>query len=136
MLSLQVPIGHANDPAFDYYFQWVRGKPPELVIDIRSDNVDAIELDQRQKPYARGPVEHRLIWDLYEGRIESYRWENSVSEYIPMDSLFFPKLGLGLTTWHGKTEGCEGLWLRWHDSTGALLPTLREYRDKRGETLP
>jgi hypothetical protein len=37
-----------------------------------------------------------------------------------------PRVGLGLTLWHGVYEGWDTIWLRWCDRRGDVIPTGAE----------
>ena len=43
-----------------------------------------------------------------------------------MEPSWLPGVGLGLTLWEGEYEGQPGLWLRWCDRQGVVIPTGRE----------
>ena len=41
-----------------------------------------------------------------------------------------PEVELGLTFWEGRHQGTEGVWLRWCDENGMLIPTAAEQADQ------
>jgi hypothetical protein len=46
--------------------------------------------------------------------------------YVPMQSLVFPSVGLGMKLWDGIYEGLGNVWLRWTLPDGSLVATGAE----------
>jgi hypothetical protein len=53
--------------------------------------------------------------------------------YTPCSAEWLPILGLGLTFWRGQFENCEGVWLRWCDQQGRVIPTGAERAEQEHE---
>lgn len=109
------------------YFIWEFGKPPDVVIEIVSNNKGG-ELDRKLRAYARLRVWYYVVYDpqrlLQDEPLQVY--ELRLNKYVPKSDAFLDSLDLGLTLWTGVYENKEGEWLRWHDAQGALLPTGAE----------
>ncbi len=109
------------------YFVWEFGKPPDIVIEIVS-NREGNELGRKLREYARMGVGYYAVFDpLHQlGSIDLYLFENRANRYQALTDSWFEELGLGLTLWDGVFEGKRDRWLRWHDKTGAVIPTGAE----------
>jgi hypothetical protein len=46
--------------------------------------------------------------------------------YEPVTEGWMPRVGLGLTLWHGVYEGWDTIWLRWCDRRDDVIPTGAE----------
>lgn len=112
------------------YFQWLLGKPPDLVLEIVSDRrggEDSYELDE----YARLGVPFYVIYDpddhLNQGVLRAF--EGRGRRYVRVgshDGVWFEDLALGLTFWEGTYHGYHQTWLRWCDEQRQILPTGAE----------
>ncbi len=110
------------------YFLWEYGKPPDVVIEVVSNN-EGGEDSQKLAAYARGRVPYYVIFDpdqlLKAEALRGYRLD-PVS-YRRMDEpLDFPEFGLGLRLWEGAYEGHDLAWLRWVDANGVPIPAGQE----------
>jgi Uma2 family endonuclease len=109
------------------YFTWLRGKTPDVVIEIVSDKRGE-EDTLKMLDYARIGIpyyvvfdpEHRLGPDILRGFILKVR------TYEPVSPDWLPQVGLGLSVWEGLFEGQAARWLRWCDRSGVPIPTGRE----------
>jgi Uma2 family endonuclease len=128
MLSLDVPasadLGNKENLS---YFTWIKGKPPEVVIEFVSDRRGG-EGGYKKNEYARIGVCYYAIFDpkqkLSNQVLRSYalrerRWEELAHPW-------FEAVGLGLTLWEGAYEEQQARWLRWCDAQGNLIPTGHE----------
>ena len=108
------------------YFNWVMGKPPDVVIEIVS-NREGDELGKRKVYYERMRVAYFIVWDptkhLRERELMAYAW--SPKGYIPMTNADLERLGLSLRPWDGVYEDMSDRWLRWYVGD-TLLPTGAE----------
>ncbi len=121
------------------YMIWEMGKAPDVGIEIVSNRVGQ-ELDRKKKRYADLRFLYYVVFDPLGQIQEPARMDGQPlrgfqlggrgadsSGYGPMEfPLFIPPLGLGLTLWEGVFEEQPGLWLRWCDGEGALIPTGAE----------
>ncbi len=109
------------------YFIWEFGKPPEVVIEIVSNNRGG-EDTTKMHDYARIKIAHYVIFDpqtlLSTEPLRIY--ELVRSQYIKQADNSLAEMGLGLTLWTGPYEGKEAVWLRWCDSKGHLILTGAE----------
>jgi Uma2 family endonuclease len=110
------------------YFVWEYGGPPDVVIEVVS-NREAGEDRRKLATYARIGVRYYVIHDpetlLSIERLRVYRLVGLEYQRIS-EPFWFSDIGLGLRLWEGQYEDLDAQWLRWFDSTGALLPTGRE----------
>jgi hypothetical protein len=109
------------------YFVWMRGKPPDVVIEHVS-NREGGEDTRKLTLYANVPVPYYVIWDperhLSEQPLRLLALNGGA--YAPFPGAIFDRLGLGLVVWHGVYEDLEADWLRWCDRNGNLIPTGAE----------
>jgi len=119
------------------YFMWEHGKPPDIVIEIVS-NREGGEDSTKLKRYAQVGVAYYAIYDP-DGKLSRRplrvfeRHGNGYVEFL--DSVWLPRLGLGMVIWEGIYEQCEGLWLRWINAERQLLLTGAEALAAASETL-
>lgn len=109
------------------YFVWEFGKPPDVVIEIVS-NREGGELDAKKRRYAKMRVAYYVVWDpsgqLGEEALHAFELRGDL--YVPMRTLWFENIGLGLKRWKGEYEGVVAEWLRWVLAGGILVPTGAE----------
>src|SRR5262249_34502626 len=107
---------------------WLRGKVPDVVIEIVS-NREGGEDGDKFRTYARIGVPYYVIfdpWDLLRGGILRV-FQRQGGTYRPLaQPWYFEEVGLGLTLWQGRFEGVDEAWLRWCDRDGHVLPTGAE----------
>ena len=134
-LSLDVQV-HDNfwDKRHRSYFVWEFGKPPDLVVEIVS-NQKGNEVTRKRQRYAEMGVGYYVIHDplhqVMDDELRVYRL--SGGSYARRESYWFPELRLGLTLWDGVFEAVRHRWLRWVDEHGVLIPTGREQRRRADE---
>ena len=116
------------------YFVWEFGKPPDLVVEIVS-NQKGNEVGRKRQRYAEMGVGYYVIHDplhqVMDDELRVYRL--SGGSYERRESHWFPELRLGLTLWDGVFEAVRSRWLRWVDEHGVLIPTGREQRLRADE---
>lgn len=111
------------------YFFWEFGKPPEVVIEVVSNQVGN-ETGRKMEGYARMGVAYYAIFDpmeqVQEGVLRVYALDPGPRFYREIDPLVLPGVGLGLTVWRGAYEGRGDVWVRWMDAKRVLIPTGAE----------
>ena len=134
-VSLDVQV-HRNwwDKRHRSYFVWEFGKPPDLVVEIVS-NQKGNEVSRKRQRYAGMGVGYYVIHDplhqVMDDELRIYRL--SAGSYERQESAWFPDLRLGLVLWAGVFEAVRSRWLRWVNEHGALIPTGREQRLRADE---
>jgi Uma2 family endonuclease len=127
--DLHVKQGHS-------YYQWDRGKSPDVVIEVVSDRTGGEE-GHKKRLYARLKVSYYAVFDpnhLLSG--ETLRtYELRGAEYHPVEPGPWPTIGLGLRLWQGTFEGVHDEWLRWCDAAGHIIPTGEERARQADESL-
>lgn len=109
------------------YFIWETGKPPEVVIEIVS-NQEGGEDSAKLVRYARIGVKYYAIYDpLHELSDATLRFfVLRDRRYVEVTDTWMPEVELGLTLWYGEYRGFEDEWLRWCDKNGQVIPTSAE----------
>ena len=136
-LSLDVQV-HENwwDKAHRSYFVWEFGKPPDLVVEIVS-NQKGNEVGRKRQRYAEMGVGYYVIHDplhqVMDDELRIYRLR--AGGYERQASPRFPDLRLGLTLWDGVFEEVSHTWLRWTDERGVVIPTGKERAEQVEELL-
>jgi Uma2 family endonuclease len=113
------------------YMVWEYGKPPDVVIEIVS-NQKGGEDGHKLLDYAKMGVDYYVIFDPMEhldrGALGAYGIQNGI--YVPLERAWFPQIGLGLKLWTGNYERREDTWLRWCDEHGVVITTGKERAEK------
>ncbi len=106
------------------YFISVFGKPPEVVIEIVS-NTKGEESGEKLRKYANIGILFYIVFDPQHliQKKDLRVFELQVGEYIPKIDSWFPRVGLGVTLWEGVHESTPGVWLRWCDKEGNVIPS-------------
>ena len=110
------------------YMIWEFGKPPEVVIEIVS-KTPGQEEGNKLKRYERIGIDYYIIFDPYRYLNDNLLtvYERRAGQLRPMNRpWFFTSVGIGVVLWHGLYEGQRGLWLRWCDQAGQVIPTGAE----------
>ncbi len=113
------------------YFLWEFGKPPDVVVEIVS-NQKGREAKEKLQEYARIGIRYYVLYDpqtllqetplhIYELHVRGYRLRHDQQ---------LEEVGLGLTLWEGVFEGKQGQWLRWCTLDGQIIPTGAERADQ------
>lgn len=109
------------------YFFWEFGKPPEVVIEIVS-NQQGNETGRKLLDYARMRVMYYAIFDptqqLKGSVLQLYELRGR--EYVVMTEQWLTHVELGLCLWEGVYEGKRDVWLRWCNQAGDVIFTGAE----------
>jgi Putative restriction endonuclease len=132
-LNVQMPADWSQKKNRSY-FVWEFGKLPEVAIEIVS-NRKGNELDSKQQTYAQIGLAYYAVFDplqQLQGEDELNGsllqvWELTGKHYVELPTPFWLEaVGLGLTLWEGTFEDQPGVWLRWCDRDGQVIPTGAE----------
>jgi Uma2 family endonuclease len=127
-LSVDVELAENLQKKCDlYYLLWEFGKPPEVVIEIVS-NQKGNEKGRKIQTYARMRVIYYVIFDPTQqlgGEVLEIL-ELRGREYVPVTDNWLAGVELGLCLWEGVFEGVNDTWLRWCDAQGNIIPTGAE----------
>jgi hypothetical protein len=109
------------------YFVWQFGKPPDVVIEIVSNNKGE-ELGNKLLDYARIGVGCYVVFDPYHylGEQTLRIFSRVANDFTETQEPWLRGVKLGLTLWDGEYEGMRLTWLRWQDQQGGLIPTGAE----------
>lgn len=111
------------------YFIWEFGKAPDVVIEIVSNRVGG-EDTTKLTGYARIAIPYYIIFDpmqqVSQDVLRLYVLDVTTHQYRPKADTWLEGVGLGVTLWEGVFEGSEGIWLRWCDAEGNVIPTGAE----------
>jgi Uma2 family endonuclease len=123
------------------YFAWRFGKFPEVAIEIVSNRKgnELVTKDAskatKKAAYARMGIAYYAVFDPLEQIQASDQMQGQLlkvfvltgKHYVELAAPFWLEdVGLGLTVWQGEFEGVSGLWLRWCDRSGQVIPTGKE----------
>jgi Uma2 family endonuclease len=128
MLSLDVTVADdLSEKKSRSYFVWQFGKPPDVVVEIVSNN-EGGELGERLRRYRRMRIAYYVVHDPLHvlGKPLLRTFELRGELYVPIDRPWFESIGLGLVEWEGVFEGLHGRWLRWCTRDGQVIPTGAE----------
>jgi hypothetical protein len=127
MLALDIVPEAADSRQGRTYFTWLRGKVPDLVLEVVSDRV-ADETGHKLRQYQRIGIPYYVVYDpravLGDRLLRSFELRGG--RYFPLENHFYPNIGLGFVLVDGVYEGMSGTWLRWCDHNGNVIPTSRE----------
>ena len=132
LLSLDAtPAGDLRSKEGRSYFQWLIGKPPEVIIEVVSDRRGGEEgvKDAHLCP-PRCAVLRRFRPRRLAGARHPARLVLSRGKYESLEANWFPEVGLGLVLWTGTFEAQQQTWLRWCDKDGRVIPTGAERAER------
>lgn len=132
MLSLEVELPADLWPKKNRsYFVWQYGKPPDVVIEVVS-NEEGGEDHAKLAGYARIGIRYYVIYDpqriLSDQALRTFGLQHTGYQALP-DPTRLAGIGLGLELWEGQYEDHHDTWLRWTDEHGRLIPTGAECID-------
>lgn len=124
------------------YFVWEFGKAPEVAIEIVSNKAGK-ELGSKKDNYARIGVAYYAVFDPLRQLQAQDEMNGSLlqvyglmaGKYIELTEPWLETVGLGLTLWDGEFETQPGIWLRWCDQEGKIIPTGAERAERLAERL-
>ncbi len=135
LLSFNTDRGDFLDKKNKCYFLWVKGKPPELVIEIIS-NKKKRKHTEKFDIYAKIGVKYYIVHDpfhkLYKNNLQVFKLVNRKYEpYTDNENNYMPEIGLGIKTWKGKFEDSTTTYARWCNKEGEIIFTyLEKVREK------
>jgi Uma2 family endonuclease len=129
LLSLDVEMPADVWPKqYRSYFVWEYGKPPDVVIEVVS-NDEGGEDSKKLAGYFRIGVRYYAIYDpdrmLSDQPLRAYQ-QDAAGYRAMTEPLWLPGVELGLRLWEGRYEDLDATWLRWVDAAGAPIPTGAE----------
>ena len=114
------------------YFLWVKGKPPEVVVEVVSDDEGGEEGAKLLK-YAAMRIGYYVVFDpghdLGDEDLRVYVCERG--RFVRTKLTHFVEVGLGVCLWDGEYEGLTARWLRWCDRGGRPIPTGKEAKEEQ-----
>lgn len=122
------------------YFYWEFGKAPEVAIEVIS-NRKGKELSQKKDDYARIGVAYYAVFDPLLQLGEEMQgsllrvYVLTAGKYVELTNPWLETVGLGLTLWDGVFETQPGIWLRWCNQEGKIIPTGAERAERLAERL-
>lgn len=119
------------------YMVWRFGKPPEVVIEIVS-NQEGDELGKKLQIYEQMRVSYYIVYDSTQQLGEKILrvYELRGRRYFETSETWLEQVGLGVTLWEGEFEGRQDIWLRWCYQDGSVLLTgdeLAQQEKQRAE---
>jgi len=136
LLSLGVePRAVGDEKESRSYFIWLYGQPPNLVIEIVSNN-EGGELDRKFERYQKIGVAYYAVHDPFHklGKRTLRLFRLEAGRYVECASAnWMPEIGLGLTLWQGVFQDVEASWLRFIDAEGRVIPTASEMAKQERE---
>ncbi|MEL6262609.1 MAG: Uma2 family endonuclease [Cyanobacteria bacterium J06626_6] len=121
--DVQVPENWWDKPNRSY-LMWKFGKPPEIVIEVVSNQVGN-ELESKLATYEDLRISYYAVYDpshqLGEETLQLFELRGR--RYAAISDLWMEQVKLGLTLWEGDFEGRTDLWLRWCDKEGKVFFT-------------
>ena len=111
------------------------GQTPDVVIELISESTEAEDRGPKKEIYAKLlKTAEYYLYDPFDQRLDGYELDAATSTYHPMKKdqngrYWSKRLGLGLGVAEGIYENAAGLWLRWLDQDGKLLPHAKEHAD-------
>jgi hypothetical protein len=128
LLSVGVRQGDVRQRENQAYFVWLRGKTPDVAVEIVSNREGGEDTD-KMRLYARIGVPYYVIYDpqgqLGEEVLRVFQLRGRTYRAMPRP-WFFEEVGLGLELWQGRYEDWEDTWLRWCDGEGHFIATGAE----------
>ena len=134
LVSLDVTVPkNPREKRHRSYMVWEFGKPPDIVVEIVSNEIGG-ELDEKLGKYARIGVDYYVVFDpeyfLSDDILLVYQ-RDLENGYRLREDFRLPGTGLNLTLWRGDFEDwADTKWIRWTDNNGNLLLTGKERADK------
>ncbi len=121
----------AHDPPRECWVVWLEGgRYPDVLIELSSESTRDLDLTERKDVYERTFRTYEyFVYDPDSRQVSGWRLSGQRYEPIQPNArgrVWSHKLGAWVGTWSGKYQGQEGVWLRFFDMEGNLLPTGEE----------
>ena len=137
LVSLDVAVPkNPHEKRHRSYMVWEFGKPPDIVVEIVSNEIGG-ELDEKLDKYSRIGIDYYVVFDpeyfLSNDRLLVYQ-RDLENGYRLREDFRLPGTGLNLMLWQGTfEEWSDTEWLRWTDANGEMLLTADEKNQKLDE---
>ncbi len=108
------------------------GRYPDVIVELMSPSTAHIDKKEKKDIYAQiFKTTEYYVYDPFDGdSLQGWRLNNAHIYYeIPVNDqgwLFSEKLGLWLGNWRGTIDRETGMWLRFYDQNGNLVPLPEE----------
>ena len=111
------------------------GRLPDVVIELTSESTAQVDRGEKKRVYAKvWRLPEYFIFDPHTAELEAYRLDSETRDYVRVEADAdgdYPVrvLGLRLGVRPGRFHLHDGLFLRWLDAHGTVLPTQKERAD-------
>ncbi|MEM7531306.1 MAG: Uma2 family endonuclease [Chloroflexota bacterium] len=133
MLTLDTQVADGDeiwDKENRTYYMWKHGKPPNVVVEIVSNN-KGNEAGEKFETYAQIGVQYYVILD-YNHHVQQETlvvYELMDDAYVARSDYLLEDINLSLGLWHGSFEDLTLDWLRWYTLDGEMLLTGEEGKE-------
>jgi hypothetical protein len=119
-----------------YWAVWEEGgRFPNLIIELLSPKTAKVDRTIKKSIYEKVFRTHEFFcYDPRTEKLQGWRLRGERYEEIqPNDKgwMWCEELGLWLGTWRGEYEGRPGVWPRFYDEAGKLVPTFAEAAERK-----
>lgn len=122
----------ALNPPRRYWAVWEEdGRYPDVIIELTSPTTAKEDHGAKKQTYERiFKTSEYFIYDPDKKKLEGWRL-NGEQRYQPIEPdahgrMWSQQLGLWLGTWTGQYQGKDGVYLRFFDKAGNLIPSAAE----------
>ena len=122
-----------NDVTRKSWVVWEeKGRYPDVIVELMSPSTAHIDKKEKKRIYEQiFKTSEYYVYDPFDGDLlQGWRLNNDDIYYqIPANDqgwLFSKKLGLWLGNWQGTIDRETGMWLRFYDLNGNLVPLPEE----------
>ncbi|MBM3241126.1 hypothetical protein FJZ31_32995 [Candidatus Poribacteria bacterium] len=114
-----------------------RGKYPDVIVELLSPSTAYEDLTTKKDLYEKiFRTPEYFCYNPYVHEFRGWRLKDMTYEEIKPDErgwFWSKRLGLWLGLWKGRYLEEDGIWLRFYDTDGELVPTFGELEQKRAE---
>jgi len=114
-----------------------KGRYPDVIVELLSPSTARMDKTTKKDQYERTFRTPEYFWyDPVKDELQGWRLVAGRYEPIEADEegrLRSRELGLLLGRWQGCQTGVEGVWIRFYEPDGALVPTLAEAEGQKAE---
>ena len=115
------------------------GRYPDVIVELMS--YSTVDIDKKEKKELYEKIFKTFEYYVYNpfdaDSLEGWRLnDKQIYEKIPANEngwLFSKKLGLWLGNWRGNIERETGMWLRFYDTDGNLVPLPEELAEQKAQ---